>query len=314
MKKFILFALALLIGATVVEAKPKGKAPAGECIVRIGDIDIISAKSRRWSVDNGKTTALMNWKKCREAIADMFVECDCDIYTVQEADFPVREDLPRLLKKRGLKLGYFWAIPNPEATNEDQQLSNGIFFRKDRFKLSRKRTFFLSETPEEFSRGWGEKRWYRIAAACEVLDKKSGQKFFLMTTQISNRAVNSENSGALLIEREKMYNINELPSVLAGYFDSRPNAPLATILKGHYQDSYYKYSGKKSRGNYLSWSFDTKRLRSTNHRRSYIYVRDGKSSTCEVLSYEVHTKKYPVDGYDVYPSMVLPIITELKIK
>lgn len=314
MKRVILIALMLIAGATMVDAKPKAKVPMGECIISVGTVDVIGEKARRWSVENGKTTSLMDWKKCREAIADMLADCDCDIYAIQEADQPIRDDLPRLLKKRGLKLGYFWAIPNPEATNQDQQLANGILYRKDRFKLGKKRTFFLSETPEQFSRGWGEKRWYRIAAACEVLDKKSGQKFFLMTTHLSNRAVNNENSGSLLIEREKLYNDNKYVSILAGNLDSRPNAPLATILKSHYEDSYGKYSGKKLRGNYLGWAFDAKRLRSHNHRRSYIYIRQGASSQCEVLSYKLHNKKYPIEGYDTYPTPSLPVITELKIK
>ena len=313
MKKSILLVLALLIGATTVEAK-KAKGPVGDCIVRVATANVLCAKSRKWNVDNGKTSALMDWKKSREAVADMLSECDCDIYAIQEADQPVREDLPRLLKKRGHKFGYFWAIPDPESSNQDYQLANGFIYRKDRFKLGKKRTFFLSETPEEFSRGWGEKRWVRIAAGCEVLDKKSGLKFYIMTAMLSSRAVNNENSGNLLIQREKQYNNGKNASILLGYFASRPNAPLATLLKSHYNDAYYKYSGKKLRGNVINWAGESKGLRSTNNRRCYIYYKDGEQSQCELLKYEVHNKKYSVDGYDIYPSIYLPTIVELKIK
>lgn len=313
MKKTILLALALLIGVTTVEAK-KAKGPVGDCIVRIGTANVVCEKSRKWNVDNGKTSALMAWKKSREAVAKMLSECDCDIYAIQEADQPIREDLPRLLKKLGHKFGYFWAIPDPESSNQDHQLANGFIYRKDRFKLGKKRTFFLSETPEEFSRGWGEKRWVRIAASTEVTDKKSGHKFYIMTTMLSNRAINNEKSGNLLIEREKQYNNGKNASILLGYFASRPNAPLATLLKSHYNDAFYKYTGKKLRGNVINWAGESKGLRSTNNRRSYIYYKDGEQSQCELLKYEVHNKKYSVDGYDIYPSIYLPTIVELKIK
>ena len=61
--------------------------------------------------------------------------------------------------------------------------SSPILWKKDKFECLDKGIFWLSDTPEDMSKGWDERfNCYRICMYAVLKDKESGEKFCFMNT------------------------------------------------------------------------------------------------------------------------------------
>ena len=139
----------------------------------------------------------------------------------------------------------------------------------------------------------------------------------MISTSWSGRRATNDKCGALVIEREKMYNKEGLPSILVGNLACRHTAVSSSALREHYEDSFFVAPGNKTNiaGNDLSAKVIEGNIKSAKNRMHYVYTRSGKDCKCEVLSYDLNTKKYKNKlGQEVFPSRMLPTIVKLRLK
>lgn len=284
----------------------------------IGSVDIWNNDARAWLIGLNKLSESYSWENCREALAQMINDCEYDIFGVQGLDQLGRDDIPRLLKKLNKNYKWWWCIADPYTTTDQARATaNAIVYRKDRFKLSKKYSFWLSETPDQLSSGWGEGRFVRIAICTEVLDKFTGKRFFMMNTAFSGRKATNDKCGDLIVEREKMYNKEELVSILLGNLARDPNSVAMQKLSSYYDDSFEITTNDKSNitGTDLTASIKVGNLKSAKSRNCYVYTRSGRSNNCEVLSYDLNSKKYTNKlGEKVYPSRFIPVVVKVRIE
>ena len=105
----------------------------------------------------------------------------------------------------------------------DKPESAPILWKKDKFKLLGKGYFWLSDTPEEESKGWDER--YNCKRMCEyvILEPKDGSSpFTVMNTHFGFGDSCQTNSARLIYEYSKK--ISEFPTFVTGDFNMRPDS------------------------------------------------------------------------------------------
>ncbi len=98
-----------------------------------------------------------------------------------------------------------------------------VFFDARRFEAAESGTFWLSETPEKPSRGWGEK-YMRICTWVRLREPASGRAFRVYGTHLALLPSAREKSAALIVERIAKVPRDE-PVILAGDFNCGPGSP-----------------------------------------------------------------------------------------
>ena len=109
-----------------------------------------------------------------------------------------------------------------------------IFYNTKRVKMENWGYFWLSETPDEPSYGWGEK-YRRLAVWGIFTNLRNGEKFFYMNTHgpLDNTA--NANAMRLIAQKIKEYNPDGYPALLTADFNIHPDnanfAPIRLIMK-----------------------------------------------------------------------------------
>lgn len=176
------------------------------------------------------------WAARRSLLARSIVDNKWDIFGFQEASATIREELPSLVEELGGH--YEWWFVGRDSQDGLQGEAVGIAYNPDRFELADKRYFWISETPDILSLGWDEANYRRIACCATITDKVYGTRFFMMATH-SPLAIKAQNEGAkLLIERERMYNPDGIPSILVGDMNAHTAQESAITLRTHWSDAF----------------------------------------------------------------------------
>ncbi|WP_206073546.1 endonuclease/exonuclease/phosphatase family protein [Maribacter sp. 4G9] len=106
-----------------------------------------------------------------------------------------------------------------------------IFYRKNRFKVIKSGTFWLSETPNEVSKGW-DADLERIATWAIFTDKKTQRKFIFMNTHFDHRGDVARIESAKLLKQKAIEMGGDLSLILTGDFNLTPvSEGIQTLLE-----------------------------------------------------------------------------------
>ena len=309
MKKFILL-LAAIVSVVVVDAKPKQK----ELNLRVGTYNVWAHYARQGLVKKGKALEARSWDNSKEAVAELIVKLDCDLLGMQEVSGVCRDDLAKLVKKAGGKQYKLWWL-NTYPEGHRREVGNAIFYNKKNLKLENQAIYYLSPTPEVMSKGWDEKRYYRAALATVVTHKKSGKKFYFIATHGPLAKGAKGPAGDVLVEIDKKYNKEGLPTIVLGDMNSRPGDPFHLNMTKYYEDAFIVAEKKCGTvGTFNSAAGSDKNFKLSHRRIDHIYVRSTDKGTIKVKSYEVNRDKAEINGVKVYPSDHNPVIADITIK
>lgn len=310
MKRIVLLAAALL-AFVATEAKTS---QSTELNLRIGTYNVWSHSARKWVIKKGATTESRNWENSKKAVAQQIVDINCDILAMQEVTSVCRDDLAQLVKKQGgKKYKLWWENTYPEGHRS--VVGNAVFYDKKKFKLSQQSIYYFSPTPEEQSKGWDEKAHYRASLATVVTHKKSGKKFFLLATHGPLKKVANGHAGRLLVEFDKSYNFEKLPSIALGDMNARPGQTFHQHMCAYFEDCYLATDNKVGTVGTFNSSKGTDAPLMQPHRRiDQIYIHSTDKGKFEVEKYEVILDKYTIDGEKRYPSDHNPVVVDLKLK
>jgi endonuclease/exonuclease/phosphatase family metal-dependent hydrolase len=310
MKRIVLL-IAAVMAFFAVDAKPKAEA---ELDLRIGTYNVWAHYARAGLVRKGKADAARSWDKSKEAVADLIVKLDCDFIGMQEVSDVCRDDLAKLVKKAGGKKYKLWWV-NTYPDGHRRQVGNAIFYDKRKFKLSEQNIYYFSPTPEVMSKGWDEKRYYRAALTAVVTHKKSGKKFFFIATHGPLGKEAKVEAGRLLVEFDKKYNTQGLPTIVVGDMNSRPGDGFHQNMLKHFEDCYLVAEKKDGNvGTFNSAAGLDKNFTLEHRRIDHIYVRSTDKGKIKVKDYKVNRDKYKIDGAMHYPSDHNPVYVDLQLK
>lgn len=307
MKKMILVALAFVF-ALGADAKPK---PEKEINLRVGTYNIWSPAARRGVIKKGKAPVTRNWDNSKQAVAELIVDLGCDIIALQEVTSVCRDDLATLIKKAGGRKYQLWWVDTYPHTDK-KNIGSAVLYNKKKLSLSQQNIYYFSPTPEEVSKGWDEKRFYRASLATVVTHKKSGKKFFFMANHGPLAKTANAQSGKLLVEWDTKYNTNGLPAIVAGDMNARPNSACYKYMCQHYEDCFLV--AEKRVGTIGTFNGAKEIDEDKNRRIDHIYIHSSDKGKFKVIYYEVNRDKLDCGGEMHYPSDHNPVFVDLTIR
>ena len=282
--------------------------------IRVGSYNVWSHLARASQIRKGNAAEERSWNSSKEAVAKQIVDIDCDILAMQEVTSVCRDDLAKLVKKAGGKRYKLWWV-NTYPEGHRSVVGNAVFYDKKRFKFEKQNIYYFSPTPEVQSKGWDEKRYYRASLATVVTDKRSGKRFFLFATHGPLGKEANAHAGELLVEWDKSYNSEALPSIAVGDMNARPEQAFHQAMCAHFEDCALVAKEKVGPiGTFNSASGSDKNLSLPHRRIDHIYVHSTDKGKFEVGKYEVIVKKYNIGGIEHYPSDHCPVVVDLKLK
>ncbi|MBQ9874931.1 MAG: endonuclease/exonuclease/phosphatase family protein [Thermoguttaceae bacterium] len=153
-----------------------------------------------------------NWEYRRGALLDTIQSSDPDLLGLQEA---VAVELEFLSKELP---GYKWFGVGRDDGKEKGEVM-AIFYKADKFDLLDSGTFWLSETPDEPSKGW-DAMCFRTVTWGKFKDKTNGKEFVYANTHLDHVGTTAREEGAKLILRRLRDAANgELPFFISGDFN-----------------------------------------------------------------------------------------------
>ncbi len=115
--------------------------------------------------------------------------------------------------------------------------SSNIYYKKARFSVTKETTFWLSETPNEISKGW-DAACNRVCTFALFKDLKSKKPFWVFNTHLDHIGEVARTKGIqLILSKIEAVNDQKLPVIFMGDFNSEPNENRIFELKKIMNDS-----------------------------------------------------------------------------
>jgi endonuclease/exonuclease/phosphatase family metal-dependent hydrolase len=162
------------------------------------------------------------WPNRKEMVAATIRFHKIDIAGLQEALSHQVKDLEKLLPEYG------WFGVGRDDGRQAGEFAP-VFYRKDRFKILHRSTFWLSETPEKPGKAW-DAALPRIATWGKIEDTSTGNIFFFFNTHFDHVGEEARIKSAELLLRKIDETIGENPVILTGDFNCTPEDPPYKIL------------------------------------------------------------------------------------
>ena len=212
-----------------------------------------------------------------------------------------RKHLPRYAQVRGPRYG-----------NLLTHHLNAILFDPARLELLESGGFWLSETPDRYSRGWGAR--VPRSANWALFGTRWGLVLHLNTHLDHESAPARRNGSALIIERVERL-IQDLrpgtPAILTGDFNCRPATPAyETFARAGYADTFLAAGNTNDTGADTFHAFEGNAYRDPHpehgpRRIDWILLKD-PSGRLNVASHDILR-----DGAPPYPSDHYPVLAEI---
>lgn len=265
--------------------------------VRIGTYNL-------WRSDIGKDEYA--WPERRDILAKSIVENAFDIFAAEEVDTTMFRELPSLVAQAGGN--YEWLTFSPYAADGSGSMkAQALVFRKDRFAVETFHHFWASETPDVMSTGWDEGKFKRGACCAVLKDLQNGQRIFVMVSHFPLGKEARLHFAPIVIEKEKQYNPEGLPSFFIGDLNTRQERPESEILRSWWTDSYMALPQENRVGPQGTFnSHDVTKDMETAPRIDFVYFRGAGVTP---VKYVVNTKKYG----GIYPSDHCPVYVDFNI-
>lgn len=175
---------------------------------------------------------------------------------------------------------------------------SAIFYNRDKFIVVESKTFWLSETPLEISKGWDAAQ-YRVCTYALFNESNSGKKFLVFNTHFDHKGDLARIKSAELILKEiKRINNKNLPCFLMGDFNLTPDQSPIQKIREEMFDSRIVCSTKPFGPEETFSDFDI--CKPPVKRIDYIFI-DKKNIT--VTKYatlvSIQDTRYPSDHYPV---------------
>ena len=237
-----------------------------------------------------------NWSKRKYFVAYLIKNHNPDLIGLQEAEMFQVKELIEMLDE------YDWYGVSREDGKEGGE-STAILYRTKRFESKEKHTLWLSETPEQVSKGW-DAMYKRTVTIIKLKDLMSSKEFYYFNTHFDHIGETARTeSSRLLINKIAKYSA-DYPIILSGDFNYTSNSEGYKIITSKLSDSKYISKAESIGGNITFNGFgnDIK----PDNKIDFIFV----NNKVEVLNHIIDTTTF--NG--LYPSDHYPVISEILFK
>ncbi len=191
---------------------------AKEAVMNPAVMKVISFNVRTSTADDGITNLFdgKSWSVRKSAAASLLKSESPAVFGVQEA---TKTQLDYL---KGQLSGYgCYGLGRDDGADAGEIMA--VFYNTSEVTLGNHGTFWLSETPDEVSKGWGA-NYFRTATWAIFTHIGTGKEFFYLNTHLDHEvAAARTNSIALIIEKIRALNPENYPVVITGDFNAKPD-------------------------------------------------------------------------------------------
>lgn len=233
MKKIILFFLAAFLVSPSVSKAADDNVSKG--------LKVMSYNIRLGSANDGTNSWAMRYTATGEMLADQRP----DVFGVQEAlDYQV------LYIEEMCDYEYV-GVGRENGKKEGEHMA--IFWNKKTVSMLKWGTFWLSETPDEPSKGW-DAECFRTATWALMKDKATGKKFYFVNTHLDHKGTEAQKNGLkLIVDRIAEINKDGFPMVLTGDFNVAPGNKALAELDSKMQSARKIADKTDSHDTYNGW-------------------------------------------------------------
>lgn len=259
------------------------------------------------------------WQNRYPVIASMILFHDLDIIGTQECKNNQVIDLDSILSD-------YSYIGRGRGKGETDDEYVAIFYKTDKFALLDNGDFWLSESPEEPSKGW-DAALNRICSWGKFEDRETGFQFFVFNLHLDHVGVKAQKNSAILVLQKIREIAPDFPVILTGDFnvdqhsDGYQIITLSELLQDSYVLSPIIYN---SNGTFNAFDINN----TTNQRIDHIFITRHFVPTRYGILTDIYwtdkkskpfqTSDFPVEtgftkGIPRLPSDHFPVVVELKI-
>ena len=227
------------------------------------------------------------WDLRKEATPAMLQDQDPLCFGVQEAyDFQIayiNETCPQYAS-----IG----VGRDDSVSKGEHMS--IFYKKDLVEVEDWGTYWLSETPDEPSKGW-DAACYRTATWALLKIKKTGTHFYYVNTHLDHVGVEARKNGlALIVDRIAAMNPEGWPMVLTGDLNVKADDPCLVDLDKKMKSARIYAEKTTDKTSFNGWGRASQAI-------DYVYYSGFKKCTeFDVVDQSYAGKPYISDHYPVY--------------
>jgi len=180
------------------------------------------------------------WSGRRQAVIETIARNSADVIGLQEALNKQVEDIAEALPQYS---NYAAGRKNGKQKGE----SCAIFYRTDRFALKDNGTFWFSDTPSvPGSKDWGD-IWPRICSWVHLVEKSTGQGFYVYNVHLSVFSQNAREKSAELLAEQIAARKTADPFIVMGDFNmTLDNSAMAYLQNAGMTDALRSASPEAS--------------------------------------------------------------------
>lgn len=172
-----------------------------------------------------------------------------------------------------------------------------IYYAEDVVSLDDWGTFWLSETPDQVSKGW-DADCFRTATWAKFTLAEGGKKFFMINTHLDHKgAVAQAESMRLIDSKIKELNGEELPVVVIADFNRQYDTPIFDPVRDYLLDAREHAAATDDMYTFNGWG------RSAEHKVDIILTSKFTPLTFEVIDQTYDNVPYISDHYPVIATL-----------
>ena len=240
-----------------------------------------------------KADSIYHWEHRKQASLNLMHEENPTVFGLQEAcpdqmDYMV-ENLP--------EYGYI-GVGRDDGKRKGEFMS--IFYLKDEVELIDGGTFWLSETPDEVSKGW-DAACFRTCTWAILKKKDTGKKFVYMNTHLDHMGkVAREESIKLIVAKAEELTGGKLPVYITADFNSPTTNAIFKPMQEAMLDARVEAPTTDDRGTLNCWGTTPPGVVI-----DHIFYRGAEAQKFEVLRDKDYGAPYVSDHYPVMLTAIM---------
>ena len=230
------------------------------------------------------------WDLRKEATPAMLEDQNPLVFGVQEAyDFQLAYITEQCPQYACIGVG------REDGVSKGEHMS--IFYQKDLVEVQDWGTYWLSETPDEPSKGW-DAACYRTATWALLKIKKTGTQFYYVNTHLDHVGLIARKKGlALIVDRIAAMNPDGYPMILTGDLNVQPDDPCLEDLNKQMKSARVEAKKTTDKASFNGWGRASQTI-------DYIYfVGFKKCEEFAVVDQTYAGKPYISDHYPVVATL-----------
>ena len=240
-----------------------------------------------------KADSIYHWEHRKQASLNLMHEENPTVFGLQEAcpdqmDYMV-ENLP--------EYGYI-GVGRDDGKRKGEFMS--IFYKKEEVEFIDGGTFWLSETPDEVSKGW-DAACFRTCTWAILKKKDTGKKFVYMNTHLDHMGkVAREESIKLIVERAEKLTGGKLPVFITADFNSPTSNAIFKPMQEAMLDARVEAPVTDDRGTLNCWGTTPPGVVI-----DHVFYRGAEAQKFEVLRDKDYGAPYVSDHYPVMLTAIM---------